>query len=89
MIRKPLPSGPPTGYVLRHALTIPLLLPALIVVALGVVNLMRIAPYPWAALAYGFTVALTGTWVRHSARKRWLTETGDPGRPRTAEGGPR
>ncbi len=88
-IREPLPSGPPAGYVLRHPLRAPLLLLALFAVALGVVNARKIVPYPWAALAYGFTVVLVGSWVRHNARNRWMRETGDPGRPRTAEDGRR
>ncbi|GAA3652695.1 hypothetical protein GCM10023079_47220 [Streptomyces chitinivorans] len=86
--REPLPSGPPAGHVLRRTLTNPLRVAALIAVALGVVSLMKITPYPWVAFVPGFTVVLVGSWVRHGARKRWLTETRVPGRPGAGEGEP-
>ncbi|MGY1455796.1 hypothetical protein [Streptomyces sp. SS8] len=76
--REPLPPGLPAGYVLRHALATPLPLLALIAAALGVVSLMKITPYPWAALVYGFTVVLVSSWVRRGARKRWSAGTGNP-----------
>lgn len=86
--REPLPSGPPAGYMLRHALATPLPLLAPIAVVLGVVSLMKITPYPWAALVYGFAVVLVSSWVRRGARKRWLTETRVSGRPGAGEGEP-
>ncbi|CAL9380165.1 hypothetical protein SUDANB106_01051 [Streptomyces sp. enrichment culture] len=86
--REPLASDPPARYVLRHTLTNPLRVSILIVVALGAVNVMKVVPYPWAAFVPGFTVVLLSSWMRHSARKRWLTETRVSGRPGAGEGEP-